>query len=78
MPGLLPAAGDSSPRVNNFLWAFNAGTKRLTRLLSCPSGAESNGLHAKVADALDPLVRANYRGCSGAAVGYLTGLPKPG
>ncbi|WUR12629.1 DUF839 domain-containing protein [[Empedobacter] haloabium] len=33
------------------------------------------GLHAKVANTLDPLIKANYRDGYGAAVGYLTGLP---
>lgn len=37
---------DSGMHVNNFLWAFNVDTKKLTRLLSCPVGAESTGLHA--------------------------------
>ena len=37
---------DSGTHVNNFLWAFNVDTKRLSRLLSTPSGAESTGLHA--------------------------------
>ncbi len=37
---------DSGGHVNNFLWAFNVETKLLSRLLSCPSGAESTGLHA--------------------------------
>jgi hypothetical protein len=37
---------DSGMHVNNFLWAFNVDTKRLTRLLSNPAGAESTGLHA--------------------------------
>lgn len=32
--------------VNNFLWAYNVDTKALTRVLSCPAGAESTGLHA--------------------------------
>ena len=32
--------------VNNFPWAYNVDTKSLTRLLSCPVGAESTGLHA--------------------------------
>ena len=30
-------------------------------------------IHAKVKDTLDPMIRANYRDKSGAAVGYLTG-----
>lgn len=103
---------DSGMHVNNFLWAYNVDTKELTRLLSCPAGAESTGLqavddingfayimsnfqhpgdwemttklaagttvpgvHVKVQATLDPLVKANYRGRFGAAVGYLAGLP---
>ena len=102
---------DSGLHVNNFLWAYDVDRKTLTRLLSCPSGAESTGLqavddmngfayimsnfqhagdweltkdasgkitgglHSKVIDILDPLVRANYRNRYGAAVGYLSGLP---
>lgn len=37
---------DSSMHVNNFLWAYNVDTKTLARVLSCPVGAESTGLHA--------------------------------
>ncbi|MGE5147357.1 MAG: PhoX family protein [Candidatus Eiseniibacteriota bacterium] len=37
---------DSGRHVNNFLWAYNVDTKKLSRILSCPSGAESTGLHA--------------------------------
>ncbi|WP_414450057.1 PhoX family phosphatase [Burkholderia sp. 22PA0099] len=37
---------DSGMHVNNFLWAYNVDTKTLSRVLSCPSGAESTGLHA--------------------------------
>jgi len=37
---------DSGMHVNNFLWAYNVDTKELSRLLSCPAGAESTGLHA--------------------------------
>lgn len=37
---------DSSTHVNNFLWAYHVDTKELTRILSCPVGAESTGLHA--------------------------------
>ncbi|XZG69682.1 PhoX family protein [Chitinibacteraceae bacterium HSL-7] len=36
---------DSGMHVNNFLWAYNVDTKELTRILSCPAGAESTGLH---------------------------------
>jgi hypothetical protein len=104
---------DSGLHVNNFLWAYNVDSGALSRVLSCPVGAESTGLeaaddmngftyimsnfqhagdweltrdedgnvtgglHALLFQKLDPLVRANYRGRFGAAVGYLTGLPKP-
>ncbi len=37
---------DSSQHVNNFLWAYNVDTRKLTRVLSTPAGAESTGLHA--------------------------------
>jgi secreted PhoX family phosphatase len=93
---------DSGMHVNNFLWAYNVDTGSLSRILSCPAGAESTGLHAadevngwtyimsnfqhpgdwesplhdKVKAVLDPMVRANYKDRFGAAVGYITGLPK--
>jgi len=37
---------DSGNHVNNFLWAYNVDTGELSRILSCPAGAESTGLHA--------------------------------
>ena len=37
---------DSGQHVNNFLWAFNVETRALSRILSCPAGAESTGLQA--------------------------------
>jgi len=37
---------DSGRHVNNFLWAYNVDTRQLSRILSCPAGAESTGLHA--------------------------------
>jgi secreted PhoX family phosphatase len=35
---------DSGTHVNNFLWAYNVDTGKLTRILSVASGAESTGL----------------------------------
>src|SRR5262249_5437773 len=35
---------DSGNHVNNFLWAYNVDSGKLTRLLSCPAAAESTGL----------------------------------
>jgi len=37
---------DSSQHVNNFLWAYNIDTKKLSRVMSIPAGGESTGLHA--------------------------------
>lgn len=37
---------DSGYHVNNFLWAYDVDTHKLTRILSTPAGAESTGLHA--------------------------------
>jgi len=37
---------DSGRHVNNFLWAYNVDTKALSRVLSCPAGAESTGLQS--------------------------------
>mgnify|MGYP003340120856 CR=1 FL=1 len=37
---------DSGLHVNNFLWAYNVDTKKLSRLMSIPAGGESTGLHA--------------------------------
>ena len=37
---------DSSRHTNNFLWAYHVDTKKLSRLMSLPAGAESTGLHA--------------------------------
>ena len=39
-------------------------------------GDWSSPLHDKVKDTLDPYIRANYKDRNGAAVGYLTGIPK--
>ncbi|MEO8169536.1 MAG: alkaline phosphatase PhoX [Oxalobacteraceae bacterium] len=37
---------DSAMHVNNFLWAYNVDSKLLSRVLSCPAGAEATGLQA--------------------------------
>lgn len=36
---------DSGTHVSNFLWAYNVDTKKLSRLMSMPAGAEATGLH---------------------------------
>ncbi len=35
---------DSNSHVNNFLWAYNVDTHKLSRIMSMPSGAEATGL----------------------------------
>lgn len=37
---------DSGNHVNNYLWAYNTDTGRLSRIVSWPAGAESTGLQA--------------------------------
>jgi len=37
---------DSNCHVNNFVWAFNVDTRKLSRILSVPIGAEATGLMA--------------------------------
>jgi len=34
----------TEPHVNNYLWAYNVDTKKLTRLFSSVAGAENTGL----------------------------------
>lgn len=36
---------DSGQHVNNFMWGYNVDSGKLERVLSCPAGAESTGLH---------------------------------
>ena len=38
---------DSGLHVNNFLWAYNVDSKKLSRILSIPAGAESTGLQVR-------------------------------
>jgi len=35
---------DSGRHTNNFIWAYNVDTKKLSRILSVPAGAETTGL----------------------------------
>ena len=52
---------DSSTHVNNFIWAYNVDTKKLSRLASMPSGAEATGL--SVVDSLNgwTYITANFQ-----------------
>jgi len=92
---------DSSTHVNNFIWAYHIDTKKLSRIMSMPAGAEATGLgivenlngwtyitsnfqhagdwlpklHDKVKSSLDPLIKKNFNGAYGSAVGYITAKP---
>lgn len=37
---------DTGYRNNNYVWAFNVDTRKLSRILSVPMGAEATGLQA--------------------------------
>jgi hypothetical protein len=37
---------DSGMHANNYLWAYNIDTKKLSRILTLPAGAEATGLQA--------------------------------
>ncbi len=37
---------DSDSHINNFVWAYNVDTQKLSRILSLPAGAEATGLQA--------------------------------
>ena len=52
---------DSSTHVNNFIWAYNVDTKKLSRIASMPSGAEATGL--SVVDSLNgwTYITANFQ-----------------
>jgi hypothetical protein len=61
---------DSGMHVNNFLWAFNLDTRKLSRILSLPAGAESTGLQA-----VDNLNNFSYVMSSYQHAGDYTGKP---
>jgi secreted PhoX family phosphatase len=64
---------DSGQHVNNYLWAYNIDTKKLSRILSLPAGAESTGL--QVVENLNgfPYIMSNFQ--HPADLGGFTSLP---
>jgi secreted PhoX family phosphatase len=52
---------DSGQHINNYLWAYNVDTKKLSRILSVPAGAESTGL--QVVENLNgfPYIMSNFQ-----------------
>jgi len=52
---------DSGQHINNYLWAYNIDTKKNSRILSLPAGAESTGL--QVVENLNgfPYIMSNFQ-----------------
>jgi secreted PhoX family phosphatase len=52
---------DSGQHVNNYLWAYNLDTKKLSRIMSIPAGAEATGL--QVVENLNgfPYIMSNFQ-----------------
>jgi secreted PhoX family phosphatase len=52
---------DSGQHINNFVWAYNIDTKKLSRILSVPAGAEATGL--QVVENLNgfPYIMSNFQ-----------------
>ncbi|QXP88181.1 PhoX family protein [Methylococcus capsulatus] len=51
----------STLHINNFLWAYNVDTGKLSRILSLPAGAESTGLQAIDALGGHAYIMSNYQ-----------------
>lgn len=67
----VPAGGESTglhavDEINGFTYIMS----------NFQHAGDWGGIHSKVKDQLDPLIRANYKDKFGSAVGYLTGTPK--
>lgn len=66
-------AEDSKLHKNNYTWAYNIDTKKLSRLVSVPGGGEATGLH--MVDDLDGFSYLMVSAQNPGYVGYLAGLP---
>jgi len=66
-------AEDSAKHENNYTWAYNVDTKKLSRILSVPGGGESTGL--QMVDNLDGHTYLMNSSQNPGYVGYLSGLP---
>jgi len=69
-------AEDSGNHVNNFGWAYNIDTKKLTRILSAADGGEVTGIQA--IDNLNGFTYLMAGSQSPGNAGYLSGLPSLG
>ncbi|WP_284035752.1 alkaline phosphatase PhoX [Neobacillus sp. 114] len=64
---------DSGLHQNNYTWAYNVETKKLSRILSVPGGGESTGL--QMLENLDGHAYLMNSSQNPAYVGYISGLP---
>ncbi|MEH7121959.1 alkaline phosphatase PhoX [Bacillus sp. JJ1773] len=69
-------AEDSGNHVNNFGWAYDVDTKKLSRILSAPDGGEVTGIQA--IDNLDGFTYLMAGSQNPGNVGYISGLPALG
>ena len=69
-------AEDSGNHVNNFGWAYNIDTKKLSRILSAADGGEVTGIQA--IDNLNGFTYLMAGSQSPGNAGYLSGLPSLG
>ncbi len=67
---------DSGLHANNYTWAYNVETKKLSRILSVPGGGESTGL--QMVENLDGHTYLLNSSQNPGYVGYLSGLPSLG
>ncbi|MGM0878087.1 MAG: PhoX family protein [Bacillota bacterium] len=66
-------AEDSKMHKNNYAWAYNIDTMKISRLVSVPGGGEATGL--QVVDDLDGFSYLTVSAQNPGYVGYLAGLP---
>ena len=69
-------AEDSGNHVNNFGWAYNVDTKKLSRIISAPDGGEVTGIQA--IDNLNGFTYLMAGSQNPGNAGYLSGLPSLG
>ncbi|MBA4536704.1 DUF839 domain-containing protein [Bacillus aquiflavi] len=67
---------DTSLHHNNYVWAYNIDTMKLSRIVSAPDGGETTGLQA--IDDLNGFTYLMVSSQNPGNVGYLSGLPSLG
>lgn len=66
-------AEDSDLHENNYTWAYNIDTHKLSRLVSVPGGGEATGL--QVLDNVEGYAYLMLSAQNPGYVGYLSGIP---